>query len=103
MQCSHGFNYLIWPLFNRVGEMCLALFVEDNSWYRGVCKRITGQKALILYCDFGNLEMVSVERIKPITTEVLHGVYATTCFIDGKCYLELFFLIINLILIYRLQ
>ncbi|XP_023175827.1 uncharacterized protein LOC111602786 isoform X2 [Drosophila hydei] len=67
----------------EVGEMCLALFVEDNSWYRGVCKRITGQKALILYCDFGNLEMVSVERIKPITTEVLHGVYATTCFIDG--------------------
>ncbi|EDW68365.1 uncharacterized protein Kots [Drosophila virilis] len=66
-----------------VGELCLTLFSEDNSWYRGVCQRVSGQKASILYCDFGNSEVVPLERIKPIPSEVLHGVYATKCFIDG--------------------
>ncbi|EDW15545.2 uncharacterized protein LOC6574026 isoform X2 [Drosophila mojavensis] len=67
----------------EVGELCLTLYSEDNSWYRGICQRITGKKASILYCDFGNVELVPVEQIKPISSELLHCVYATKCFIDG--------------------
>lgn len=64
--------------------MCLALFAEDNSWYRGVCCKIRGQDVEILYCDFGNSETVPLKNIKPIPTELLQSVYATKCFIDGE-------------------
>lgn len=84
MQCSQLINYHNNFLSNRVGELCLTLYTEDNSWYRGVCKRVIGKKASILYCDFGNIEMVPVEQIKPISSQLLHRVYATKCFIDGK-------------------
>ncbi|KAM8719122.1 hypothetical protein ACLKA7_011778 [Drosophila subpalustris] len=66
----------------EVGEMCLTLFSEDNSWYRGVCLKVRGHDAEILYCDFGNTEVVPMEKIKPIPTELLQTVYATKCFID---------------------
>ncbi|XP_034487105.1 uncharacterized protein LOC117791452 [Drosophila innubila] len=66
-----------------VGEMCLTLFSEDNTWYRGVCLKVRGQDVEILYCDFGNSEVVPLKNIKPIPTELLKSVYATKCFIDG--------------------
>ncbi|EDV91365.1 GH17400 [Drosophila grimshawi] len=66
-----------------VDEMCLCLYAEDNTWYRGVCQRVTAQEACILYCDFGNSEMVPLDRIKPIPKNLLQRVYATKCFIDG--------------------
>lgn len=67
----------------EVGEMCLALYAEDNSWNRGVCLKVSGHEAEILYCDFGNSEVVPLGNIKPIPTELLQTVYATKCFIDG--------------------
>ncbi|KAL7727324.1 hypothetical protein ACLKA6_008608 [Drosophila palustris] len=66
-----------------VGEMCLTLFAEDNSWYRGVCLKVRDNDVEILYCDFGNSEVVPLEKIKPIPTELLQTVYGTKCFIDG--------------------
>ncbi|XP_070072837.1 uncharacterized protein Kots [Drosophila takahashii] len=66
-----------------VGELCLALFSEDKSWYRGVCQEIKDNKAKILYCDFGNWEYVEVANLKPISKDLLNGVYATKCYIDG--------------------
>ncbi|TDG44227.1 hypothetical protein AWZ03_009347 [Drosophila navojoa] len=67
----------------EVGELCLTLYSEDNSWYRGVCKQVAGEKVSILYCDFGNVELVPMQQIKPISSQLLHCVYATKCFIDG--------------------
>ncbi|EDV48825.1 uncharacterized protein LOC6552621 [Drosophila erecta] len=67
----------------RVGELCLALFSEDESWYRGVCQEVKDNMARILYCDFGNSEYVAVEHVKPMARDLLSDVYATKCFIDG--------------------
>ncbi|XP_017047115.1 uncharacterized protein LOC108092124 [Drosophila ficusphila] len=66
-----------------VGEVCLALFNEDKSWYRGVCQDVKDKVAKILYCDFGNIEYVGVEDLKPIPEDLLSGVYATKCYIAG--------------------
>ncbi|XP_034482677.1 uncharacterized protein LOC117788114 [Drosophila innubila] len=69
----------------HVGEMCLTLFSEDNLWYRGVCVNLVNdnQQAEIYFCDFGNTEVVSLEKIKPISPELLFTVNTTKCFIDG--------------------
>ncbi|XP_043653321.1 uncharacterized protein LOC122620090 [Drosophila teissieri] len=66
-----------------VGELCLALFSEDKSWYRGVCLEVKDNKAKILYCDFGNSELVPVEHLKPMAQDLLNAVYSTKCYIDG--------------------
>ncbi|ALC46561.1 CG9925 [Drosophila busckii] len=66
-----------------VGEMCLALFSEDDSWYRGVCLKVSSEKARICYCDYGNVEIVSLDKLKPITSDLAHTIYATKCFISG--------------------
>ncbi|KAH8417858.1 hypothetical protein KR222_007325 [Zaprionus bogoriensis] len=66
-----------------VGEMCLGLFSEDNSWYRSVCLEVNAKSATILYFDFGNSEIVPLEKIKPIPKEVLKPVRATKCYIAG--------------------
>ncbi|XP_016961150.1 uncharacterized protein LOC108031893 [Drosophila biarmipes] len=67
----------------NVGEICLALFSEDKNWYRGVCQKIKDNRAKILYCDFGNFEYVDVKNLKPIPQDLLKGIYATKCYIDG--------------------
>ncbi|KAH8312103.1 hypothetical protein KR044_009412 [Drosophila immigrans] len=66
-----------------VGEMCLAVFSEDDSWYRGVCLKVSGSKAHILFCDYGNMEMVSIEKIKPIPPNLVKPIFATKCLIEG--------------------
>nr|XP_036672682.1 uncharacterized protein LOC118876792 [Drosophila suzukii] len=67
----------------NVGEICLALFSEDKNWYRGVCQEVKENKAKIFYCDFGNFEYVDVKNLKPISEDLLKGIYATKCYIDG--------------------
>jgi len=69
--------------FCSVGEICLALFSEDKNWYRGVCQEVKENKAKIFYCDFGNFEYVDVKNLKPISEDLLKGIYATKCYIDG--------------------
>ncbi|KAH8338470.1 hypothetical protein KR059_006007, partial [Drosophila kikkawai] len=66
-----------------VGEACLALFSEDQVWYRGVCQEIKDDKALIFYYDFGNSEYVDIKKLKPMTSKLLHAIYATKCYIEG--------------------
>ncbi|XP_016983898.2 uncharacterized protein LOC108047970 [Drosophila rhopaloa] len=67
----------------NVGELCLAMFSEDKSWYRGICQEVKDNVVKILYCDFGNWEYVSPKNLKPISQDLLEGVYATKCYIDG--------------------
>lgn len=66
-----------------MGEVCLSLFSEDNTWYRSVCLEANDKTARILYFDFGNSEEVPLEKIKPIPSNALYAVYATKCFIEG--------------------
>ncbi|XP_051862728.1 uncharacterized protein LOC127565893 [Drosophila albomicans] len=67
----------------NVGEMCLAVFSEDNSWYRGVCIEVSYNEANILFCDYGNTAIVSIENIKPIPAKLVKPIFTTKCFIDG--------------------
>ncbi|KAH8337702.1 hypothetical protein KR074_007039 [Drosophila pseudoananassae] len=78
--CAHNSDTTYFP---GIGELCLALYSGDNSWYRGVCLENDHKMTKILYCDFGNIETVPSENIKPIPSDALHPVYATKCFIDG--------------------
>lgn len=38
-------------------DLCAAQFSEDNEWYRARIEKIHGQKATILYVDYGNKEV----------------------------------------------
>ncbi|KAH8250889.1 hypothetical protein KR038_009571, partial [Drosophila bunnanda] len=79
-ECAHNVDPDYVPC---IGEVCIARFSEDKVWYRGVCKEIKDDKALIFYCDFGNSEYVDFKDLKPATSKLLHFVYATKCYIDG--------------------
>ncbi|XP_030369942.1 uncharacterized protein LOC115620707 [Scaptodrosophila lebanonensis] len=66
-----------------VGEMCIAVYSGDGSWYRGVCREVYKNTARIYYCDYGNIEEVPFDGLKPISSDMLHAVHATKCFIKG--------------------
>ncbi|OCT71271.1 hypothetical protein XELAEV_18034249mg [Xenopus laevis] len=54
------------------GEICAALFTEDNRWYRAtVLDRVSEDSALVGYVDFGNLELLPVSRLRPIPARML--------------------------------
>lgn len=38
-------------------DLCAAQFSEDNEWYRARIEKVQGQKATILYIDYGNKEV----------------------------------------------
>jgi len=63
-----------------VGELCLALFHEDNSWYRGRVKALTGQSVTVFFIDYGNTETVHLSNIRKAPESVL-------CFpaLSSKC------------------
>ncbi|XP_017140914.1 uncharacterized protein LOC108154936 [Drosophila miranda] len=66
-----------------IDEMVLAVFSEDNNWYRGVCVEILGDKARIFFCDYGNHELVSMKKLKPMSSNLMQGINATKCYIEG--------------------
>ncbi|XP_001358701.3 uncharacterized protein Kots [Drosophila pseudoobscura] len=66
-----------------IDEMVLAVFSEDNNWYRGVCEEILGDKARIFFCDYGNHELVSMKKLKPLSSNLMQGINATKCYIEG--------------------
>ncbi|KAM3591615.1 uncharacterized protein V6R79_004845 [Siganus canaliculatus] len=55
-----------------VGEVCAVQFSCDQNWYRGLVQSLTTDQkmASILYIDFGNEELVPVDRIKPLTAKI---------------------------------
>ncbi|XP_068156581.1 uncharacterized protein Kots [Drosophila tropicalis] len=67
----------------EVGELCTSLFKDDMRWYRGVCQEVCGDKVKILYCDFGNIDEVPLDYIKPIPGNLVKFGYATKCYING--------------------
>ncbi|KAH8278881.1 hypothetical protein KR018_010685, partial [Drosophila ironensis] len=66
-----------------VKELCLARYSEDNGWYRATCEEINGKFLKIQFLDFGNIETVHLDDLKPIPNDVLHPIYATKCIIEG--------------------
>lgn len=46
-------------------DLCAAQFTEDNEWYRAKIERIQGSNATVLYVDYGNKEVRSLDFLSP--------------------------------------
>uniref|UniRef100_A0A2S2Q6G9 Staphylococcal nuclease domain-containing protein 1 n=1 Tax=Sipha flava TaxID=143950 RepID=A0A2S2Q6G9_9HEMI len=44
------------------GEICAAKFKEDQQWYRAKVEKIVGQNIHVLYIDYGNRDVVTVDE-----------------------------------------
>jgi tudor domain-containing protein 1/4/6/7 len=53
------------------GMACMAKYSSDEAWYRSRVTQVTGNKADILFVDYGNSESSSVENVCDIPPELL--------------------------------
>ncbi|XP_052774771.1 uncharacterized protein LOC128213245 isoform X2 [Mya arenaria] len=66
-----------------VGDLCLALFHEDNSWYRGRVLSSTGQSITVFFIDYGNTENVQLNNVRKAPDYVLSiPALSTKCVIN---------------------
>jgi len=78
--------------FNRplvIGELCLAKFTEDNSWYRAEVIKLLDRSGLVLvrFVDFGNSETVSFSSLLPINKDLFNLPLITfSCALYGALY-----------------
>ena len=75
------------------GVICVALFGDDDSWYRARVISSADNEVTLFYLDYGNTDAVSVETIQPIKDEycVLSAQAikcATTVTIDDDEFIE---------------
>ena len=47
------------------GMFVAALYAFDGNWYRGRVDKVNGDKAKVLFVDFGNTEIVKCQDIRP--------------------------------------
>ncbi|XP_069835842.1 tudor domain-containing protein 1 isoform X2 [Dendropsophus ebraccatus] len=68
-----------------VGEICVAQFTEDNTWYRAsVVRRVSEESLLVGYLDFGNTEILPISRVRRIEPDLLSIPFqATQCCLAG--------------------
>ncbi|KAL4635746.1 tudor domain-containing protein 3 [Arapaima gigas] len=52
----------------KPGDQCLALYWEDNKFYRAVINGVhhSGSTAVVVFSDYGNCEEVLLQNIKPL-------------------------------------
>ena len=78
--------------FNRplvIGELCLAKFSEDNSWYRAEVIKLLGRGDVVLvrFVDFGNSETVKSSSLLPINNDLFNLPLITfSCALYGVSY-----------------
>lgn len=92
MKISLKVTLILIFFFYRISEVCLAIFEDDNRWYRCVCLgNASIETCQLAFLDYGNVAFVHVKNIRRITKEFLHPYIANTCYIISG---EFFFLIL---------
>ncbi|KAK1796293.1 hypothetical protein P4O66_008887, partial [Electrophorus voltai] len=70
--------------FLSVGSGCIALFAEDELWYRGKVTSREQDILSILFVDYGNESKVKISEVKPLPSEVSNfPPQAFGCQLDG--------------------
>ncbi|XP_069701642.1 uncharacterized protein tud isoform X2 [Periplaneta americana] len=55
----------------KSGVPCVARYSEDSTVYRAVIESVDGNSAVVMFCDYGNKEVVPLDEIKEISSEFL--------------------------------
>lgn len=72
------------PIQPFVGCFCLALFTDDNSWYRARVETVYADSVMVKYVDYGNTCPVGFENLRPLPkTLVTQPALALECALDG--------------------
>ncbi|KAL4661070.1 tudor domain-containing protein 6 isoform X1 [Arapaima gigas] len=73
-----------WAQTLHPGSPCLALFAEDEQWYRAKVIRKTGNSLCVLFVDYGNQSNADFDKVKPVTSLLLETPpQAFLCQLDG--------------------
>lgn len=53
-----------------IGQLVAAKYSEDNIWYRAQVETIDGNNLTVKYIDYGNVEPVTLENVRPLGPEI---------------------------------
>ncbi|GFR68044.1 tudor domain-containing protein 1 [Elysia marginata] len=68
----------------QVNQACMALFSEDNQWYRGIIKSLQGSNCNVLFVDYGNEESMNKDTLKALPSEfAMIPAFAYECSLEG--------------------
>ncbi|XP_012788984.2 tudor domain-containing protein 1 [Sorex araneus] len=67
--CSAQKNQLYYR--PRVGDACCARYTSDDFWYRAIVLGASEADVKVLYADYGNIEMLPLSRVQPISASHL--------------------------------
>lgn len=59
------------PSSCSIGDLCLALFHEDNGWYRAQVLSVSGNSVTVFFIDYGNTETVKIDNLRNASDFVL--------------------------------
>ncbi|KAK4011675.1 hypothetical protein OUZ56_020794 [Daphnia magna] len=72
------------PVEPLVGLSCLALFPEDQRWYRAVIESVDRNLATVNYVDYGNSSTIGLDLLRPLPSSlVAQPALALKCALDG--------------------
>lgn len=67
-----------------VGCSCLALFSDDNSWYRAIVESVAQDSVVVNYVDYGNSSTVGRDQLRALPPSLVkQPTIALKCALDG--------------------
>ncbi|XP_057380222.1 uncharacterized protein LOC130702570 isoform X2 [Daphnia carinata] len=72
------------PVEPLVGLSCLALFPDDQRWYRAIIENVDRNVAVVNYVDYGNSSTIGLDLLRPLPSSlVAQPALALKCALDG--------------------